>query len=151
MRIARLILGVITVWLLASCSHEIEVFDIQFGSFTGVGTSTVIFRAETHMSRSRDLPVGWAFSMKNPPLTFTLREFIEGPPGTHWEAPPNTPEIQLSEDGRIAEVTKTISRPGSPFMLHNWTISSSDPIGKYKATLFIDGKLIKKVKFDVAN
>lgn len=123
--------------------------DVQFGSFSGVGTSTITFRAESSLSREQEPVFGWAFSMKNPPKAIKVREVVEGPPGAMWGSPAQSPEIQVTDGGRIAFVTKTFSKPNSPFLFHNWSISKSDPIGKYAASLYIDENLIRHIEFDV--
>ncbi|MDD4912160.1 MAG: hypothetical protein PHP57_07680 [Sideroxydans sp.] len=135
---------------ISGCSSDIGVSDVQFGTFS-VGASSVTFRAESSLSRESQPIFGWAFSMKNPPQKFIIREVVEGPAGTIWESPPNSPEVQVTDGGRTALVTRTISRPNSPFIFHHWSISSSDPIGKYKAILYIDGEVIRHVDFEVAN
>jgi hypothetical protein len=55
----------------------------------------------------------------------------------------------VSDEGRTATVTHTFHHPKSPFLFHNWSISDSDPVGRYKATLFIDGREIRRTEFDV--
>lgn len=125
--------------------------DVHFGSFSGVGTSAVTFRATTTFSKRQDVTFGWAFSMKNPPQNFSVQEIVEGPLGTVWETPPTASEIQVTDGGRTATVTKAFSKPSSPFHFHNWSISDSDPIGKYKVALLINGKKIRQVEFDVTN
>lgn len=136
--------------LISACSGDIGVSDVQFGTFS-VSSSSVAFRAESTLSKEREPIFGWVFSMKNPPQELTIREIVEGPIGTKWESPPNSPEVQVTDGGRIAQVTKYISRPGSPFLFHHWSISNLDPVGRYKASLYIDGKLIRQVDFEVTN
>lgn len=151
MRALQLFLRASIVFSISACSSDVGVIDVQFGSFSGVGTSAVTFRAATTFSKQHDVRFGWAFSMKNPPTQISVQEIVEGPLGTVWEAPPTASEIQVADGGRIATVTKSFSRLGSPFLFHNWSISDSDPVGKYKATLFINGKQIRQVEFDVTN
>lgn len=151
MRALQLFLCASLAFSISACSSDIGVTDVQFGSFSGVGTSTVTFRATTTFSKRQDAPFGWAFSMKNPPQQISVQEIVEGPLGSVWEAPPTASEVQVTDGGRTATVTKTFSKPSSPFLFHNWSISDSDPIGKYKAALLINGKQIRQVEFDVTN
>jgi len=134
----------------SACSGDIGISDVQFGSFVA-GDSSIAFRAKNSFSREQEPIFGWVFSMKNPPQEFTIREIVEGPTGTIWEAPPSTPEVQVTDGGKTAQVAKVVLGPSSPFLFHHWSISNTDPIGKYKASLYVDGKLIRQVEFEVTN
>lgn len=151
MRVLQLFLCASIAISISACSSDVGVTDVQFGSFSGVGSGTVTFRATTTFSKGQDVQFGWAFSMKNPPQQISVQEIVEGPPGTVWEAPPTASEVQVTDGGRTATVTKNFSKPGSPFLFHNWSISESDPLGKYKAALLINGKQIRQVEFQVTN
>jgi len=151
MRVTSSLIFISIALVISACSGDIGVSDVQFGSFSGVGTSFITFQAAGSLSRKQEPHFGWAFSMKNPPKELTVREVIEGPAGAMWESPNNSPEVQVTDGGKTARVTKTISKPASPLLFHNWSISNSDPIGKYRASLYIDGKLIRQVEFNVTN
>lgn len=146
-----LILCTLIAFSISACSSEIGVTDVQFGAFTGVGTSTITFKATTSISKKQELPFGWAFSMNNPPEQISVQEIVESPSSAAWEALPTDSEVQVTDNGKKAKVTKNFSNPGSPFLFHNWSISDSDPIGKYKATLFINGRQVRQVEFDVTD
>lgn len=151
MRALQLFLCASIAFSISACSSDIGVTDVQFGSFSGAGTSTVTFRTATTFSKKQDVRFGWVISMKNPPQQISVQEIVEGPMGTIWEVPPTASEVQVTDGGRTATVTKSISKPSSPFLFHNWSISDSDPIGKYKVALLINGKQIRQVEFDVTN
>lgn len=148
---ANLLIIAITCIIALGCSQDIGVSDVQFGTFTGIGTDTIKFKAENTLSKSNEVSYGWAFSIKNPPEKFIIREVTEGPTGVSWEAPANATEVEISNNGKTVSVTKTISKPNSPFLFHHWSISSVDPVGNYKSTLYLDDKLIKEVNFVVIN
>lgn len=137
--------------LIFGCSKGIGVTDIQFGTFSGVGTHKVSFRANTTLLKSQEPIFGWAFSISNPPETLHIREVITGPEGSSWEAPPDKNGYELSDAGRTVSITKTISHPGSLFMFHHFAISATDPSGPYSAKLFLNNKLVKEVSFVVSD
>lgn len=143
------IIFAITCAFALGCSNEIGVSDVQFGTFTGVGSTTIKFKAGNTLSKSDEAVYGWFFSMKNPPKEITIKEVIEAPIGGSWSVPPSARGIDITNDGKTVSVTKTISNPGSPFLFHHWSVSSTDPIGNYKAALYVEGQLVKEVDFAV--
>lgn len=128
------------------CTKDTQYKSIQFGAFLFDGNK-VRFQAQTQIRKSNDTIIGWAFDIENPPQQITVREVISGPEGTSWPTNPG----EVTEGGRTVSVEKTIQRPGTTFLFHNWTIDQSDVSGNYKATLYIDSKLIKEVDFVVSN
>lgn len=143
--IFRLALALICVASLG-CAEEAKYKSVQFGVFSRED-SKLTFQAQTLVLKANETIIGWAFDIENPPKQFTIREVISGPPGTSW--PPGPGEV--TDEGRTVSVVKTIHNPGLKFLFHNWTIDHTDVAGNYKATLYIDSKLIKEVDFVVSN
>lgn len=135
--------------LVSGCFNEAQVEDVRFGAFSGVGKSAVEFRATTALSKSDGLHFGWLFSLRGQSGQVKVREVVEGPLGTRWKAPAGLPEVQVTNDGRTATVTRDFSDIRSPFAFHNWAISDSDPVGTYKASLYVNGKRVSDLTFEV--
>ena len=151
MRTTQSLLVFLICSLSVGCSREIGVTDVQFGSFAGVGTNNLVFRAERTLTKAREVNFGWAFSMANPPEKLTLREVVTGPDGVIWVASSDSSGIEVSDGGKTVSVTKTISKPNSPFLFHHWSISPADPAGMYRATLYIEGQVAREISFVVSN
>lgn len=112
MRILRAILCALISLGAAACSNDRDVTDVQFGSFSGVGTGKVRFQATTTLSKKEGLHLGWLFSVRSHPgQVVTVQETVEGPPGTAWEAPPSASEVQVTDGGRTATVTRVSQTP----------------------------------------
>lgn len=144
-----LLLAVSIAFLGSGCFSEAQVDDVQFGAFSGIGESAVEFRATTAISKRDSHHFGWLVSLRSQSGQVTLREVVEGPLGTHWEAPAGRPEVQVSNEGRTATVTREFLDVGSTLAFHNWVISDSDPVGTYTASLYVNGKRVSDRTFVV--
>lgn len=128
---------------LVGCSQEPQYQSVQFGTFSR-DDDRIIFQAQTRFSRAKEPTIGWAFDIAGSPERITIREVISGPPGTVW---PSVDAGALSDGGRTVSVTAEVKKPGPTHLFHNWTFDSSEVVGSYEATLFIDERLIKVVHF----
>lgn len=143
--------SLLTAFILANtgCTPKAEVENAYFGRFTGVGSGEVVFSQTNSLSRKSENHYGWAVSVKNSPSQIVVKEEIETPTPAQWEIPLNSKTIQLSSDGKTVSATQTIPLKGQTFLFHNWSLSHTDPLGTYTATLFVEGKKVSEVHFIV--
>jgi hypothetical protein len=136
---------------ISACSNKVEVSNADFGLFSGVGSKAIQFNPEKTFSRNlKNAHYGWhvSFKIKKYPKEITIREVIEAPIVMHWDFLPDA-GIEISSDGKSISSTRTISVTDPELWFHNWQLEPKDPLGTFKAKLYIDGKQVSEKNFAI--
>ncbi len=123
---------------------------VQDGKIIPVPDHRIPFRPGTEY--------GWRLDLENPEGTVHVKQIFTLPSPTAWtfgneQKPPNETEaqkkeqIQIEQSGQVLTKEMEINARKDIFHLSTYRILASDPLGKYRLELFLDGKLAVTCEF----
>lgn len=145
----RRYLSLCLAFALISCGKtELKIVEARFGIFTKDGTDKVVFTPTERLSKKSEAAYGWFVKIQSFEGVVTVKDEVETPVPAKWEIPANSP-VQISADGKTVSATQTLPVNGTSILFHNWSLSSSDPVGSYKNKLYVNSQMVKEVSFAV--
>jgi hypothetical protein len=134
--------------------HSYQVISAKVGVFTTSTPEDFSFTAATAVPLVVGQPFGWVIQLRthqsNLTPTVKMREELILPdfPVT-WGATDTTGTRTVSDDSRVASTDFEIQPDTSGLLYRVWSIADGDPPGRYVFKLYIEGKLVKELGFEV--
>jgi hypothetical protein len=134
--------------------YSYQVISAKVGVFTTSTPEDFSFTAATDVPLVVGQPFGWVIQLRthqsNPTPTVKMREELILPdfPVT-WGATDTTGTRTVSDDSRVASTDFEIQPDTSGLLYRVWSIADGDPPGRYVFKLYIEGKLVKELGFEV--
>jgi hypothetical protein len=134
--------------------HSYQVISAKVGVFTTSTPEDFSFTAATAVPLVVGQPFGWVIQLRthqsNATPTVKMREELILPdfPVT-WGATDTTGTRTVSDDSRVASTDFEIQPDTSGMLYRVWSIADGDPPGRYVFKLYIEGKLVKMLGFEV--
>jgi hypothetical protein len=134
--------------------HSYQVISAKVGVFTTSTPEDFSFTAATAVPLVVGQPFGWVIQLRthqsNPTPTVKMREELILPdfPVT-WGATDTTGTRTVSDDSRVASTDFEIQPDTAGLLYRVWSIADGDPPGRYVFKLYIEGKLVKELGFEV--
>ena len=134
-------------------AHGYQIISAKVGVFN-TAPDDFNFSATTDVPLVPGQPFGWVVQLRthksNPTPTVKMREELILPdfPVT-WGATDITGTRTVSDDSRVATTDFEMQTDKSGLLYRVWSIVDGDPAGRYSFKLYIEGKLVKVLEFDV--
>ncbi len=140
---------------IAPGSKNYEVLKAEFGLFVPENPQSGTFTPSDHVPNVTDQSYGWIITLRTTSARIRWREEFTLPevPAT-WGNPESDVTRMVSPDGKTL-VTENVVAPdqnpatGHAFINNAWSVESSDPVGRYRIRVYIEGELVATFNFNV--